>query len=75
MLSAKANRSLACCAAGAGDEPLLEIAAVFNPLSRGAAKLAPMLAMLRDALQPLSVKLYLNPAAELSDMPLNSYFR
>lgn len=56
------------------NEPVFELYAVVDPVSRGAQKLAPILATLYQVLNA-EIKIYLNPVDRNSDMPLKSYYR
>ncbi|BDA49281.1 UDP-glucose:glycoprotein glucosyltransferase 1 [Coccomyxa sp. Obi] len=57
-----------------GTGAAVEIWAVLDPLSKTAQRVAPVLQFLADTLQP-SIKVFLNPQAELPDMPLKSFYR
>ena len=60
--------------APAGAEVTIE--GFLDPLSAEAQRLAPLLLMLRDALgDALAVRLALNPARDLADLPLKTYYR
>ncbi len=56
------------------DDAELQLTAILNPLTREAQRLSQVLLLLKDALDP-SVKLYLNPQMDLSELPLKSYYR
>ena len=52
------------------------IEGVLDPLSKEAQRVAPLLLLLREALGPaLALRLALNPARDLSDLPLKAYYR
>ncbi len=51
------------------DRPFVEVAAVVDPVSAGAQKLAPLLQVLHEVLN-CRVRLLLNPVERLSEMPL-----
>lgn len=52
----------------------LQLTAILNPLTREAQRLSQVLLLLKDVLNP-SVRLYLNPQLDLSELPLKSYYR
>eukprot|EP00873_Tetraselmis_striata_P021635 jgi/Tetstr1/441899/TSEL_030108.t1 len=54
--------------------PVLEITAVVDPLTAGAQKLVALLVFLRDTVAP-RIRVWLNPALNLSELPLKSFFR
>jgi UDP-glucose:glycoprotein glucosyltransferase len=59
------------------DDPkraILDIAAVVDPLSKGAQKLAPILLTLTKVVNS-DVKLIMNPKAKLSELPLKRFYR
>lgn len=51
------------------DEPVFEIHAIVDPVSRGAQKVAPIVNVLRQVLNA-EIKIYLNCQERISDMPL-----
>ncbi|DBA75355.1 TPA: hypothetical protein ACH3X1_010624 [Trebouxia sp. C0004] len=52
----------------------LHVDVVLNPLSKAAQRVAPILEWLRSSFHA-SIKVYLNPERELSDMPLKTFYR
>ncbi|KAL0021594.1 hypothetical protein WJX79_001497 [Trebouxia sp. C0005] len=52
----------------------LHVDVVLNPLSKAAQRVAPVLEWLRSSFNA-SIKVYLNPERELSDMPLKTFYR
>lgn len=55
-------------------EPAFDIAAVVDPVSRGAQKVGPILSVLQEVLN-CHIKVYLNCVEKNSDMPLKSFYR
>ncbi|XP_014235480.1 UDP-glucose:glycoprotein glucosyltransferase [Trichogramma pretiosum] len=56
------------------DEPIFNIVAVVDPVSRGAQKLGPILKVLYKSLNS-NIKVFLNCIDKNSDMPLKSFYR
>jgi UDP-glucose:glycoprotein glucosyltransferase len=74
MLDSASLRHCGVVHAPAGAEVTIE--GFLDPLSAEAQRLAPLLLMLRDALgDALAVRLALNPARDLADLPLKTYYR
>lgn len=57
-----------------GSEPAFDIAAIVDPVSRGAQKVGPILSVLQEVLN-CHIKVYLNCVEKNSDMPLKSFYR
>jgi UDP-glucose:glycoprotein glucosyltransferase len=53
-------------------EPAFDIAAIVDPVSRGAQKVGPILSVLQEVLN-CHIKVYLNCMEKNSDMPLKRY--
>lgn len=59
-----------------GEPGSVELEVVLDPLSNVAAKLAPILMLLREVLSPyVTMKVVLNPKRDLTEVPLKSFFR
>ncbi|KAK4879085.1 hypothetical protein RN001_007231 [Aquatica leii] len=54
--------------------PIFEIAAIVDPVSRGAQKLGPILQVLQEALN-CNIRVFLNCIEKNSDMPVKSFYR
>jgi len=52
----------------------IDVVAVVDPLSRTAQRLAPLLRLLRSALN-CDLKIVMNPKAKLSELPLKRFYR
>jgi len=59
---------------GRPSQPALDVTAVVDPLTPGAQKLVSMLLFLRENFAP-RMNVWLNPALDLSELPLKSFFR
>lgn len=57
-----------------GRTSTLQVIAVLDPISPTTQRIAPLLLLLRDGLGA-DVTVYLNPATEVSELPLKSYYR
>ncbi|CAG2068356.1 unnamed protein product, partial [Timema podura] len=55
-------------------EPILDLVAVVDPVSRGAQKVGPILSVLQEVLN-CNIRLFLNCVEKHSDMPLKSFYR
>jgi UDP-glucose:glycoprotein glucosyltransferase len=53
-------------------EPAFDIAAIVDPVSRGAQKVGPILSVLQEVLN-CHIKVYFNCVEKHSDMPLKRY--
>jgi len=59
-----------------GEGSMVRIEAILDPLSKEAQRVAPVLALLRDRLsEEVTIRVVLNPARDLQDLPLKSYYR
>eukprot|EP00004_Rigifila_ramosa_P003150 TRINITY_DN1330_c0_g1_i8.p1 TRINITY_DN1330_c0_g1~~TRINITY_DN1330_c0_g1_i8.p1 ORF type:complete len:1484 (+),score=294.48 TRINITY_DN1330_c0_g1_i8:69-4454(+) len=57
-----------------GSSDFLEVSAIFNPLAKEAQRVLPFLLQLQTYWNA-SLTVYLNPPAEITEMPLNSFYR
>ncbi|KAF5269322.1 hypothetical protein FQR65_LT02624 [Abscondita terminalis] len=56
------------------NKPVFDIAAIVDPVSRGAQKIGPILQVLHEALN-CNVRVFLNCIEKNSDMPVKSFYR
>lgn len=56
------------------EKPVFHIAAVVDPVSRGAQKLGPILQVLQEVLN-CNIRVFLNSIEKNSDMPVKSFYR
>ncbi|XP_071491189.1 UDP-glucose:glycoprotein glucosyltransferase 1-like [Diadema antillarum] len=70
----KKQHSMISVAPRKPDEPSYDIVAVLDPLTRESQKWSHLLLMLSEALN-VNINVFMNPKAQLSELPLKSFYR